>query len=184
MPRLTRRRLFAAGGAGAAATALAACGASEEESERSAEGDAALLRDAYTAEMDLQRTYDDGGLSELSPIGPTSKAVREAQAERMDVLGRLGASLSENGSGTIRHPDPPRNAIEDASTVIRAYREAAALLSTTEARLAIFELIPSIAAELALLRSALGEEPSPFAFVTGGTEEPYEDSAFDPTPDE
>jgi len=67
---------------------------------------------------------------------------------------------------------------------VLAYRDGAALLSTTELRAPMFEHISQAAAELAVVRGLLGEEPSPFAFVTGGTEEPYEDTDFDATEDE
>ena len=182
MARLTRRRLLAAGGSGAAATVLAACGASEEESERSAEIDAELGNAAAAAELTLQSAYDNGALSALAP---DHKVLYERQSQRVTRLGDLAGGLPAaaqtkppaNGSTS------PEQGIEVAGQALAAYRAAAAELSTEEQRAAALESFASLAADVAVLRAAVGRELSPFAFVTGGSAAPYEDTQFDPTED-
>jgi hypothetical protein len=182
MPRLTRRRLLAAGGAAGAASVLAACGASEEEA-RSSENDTEIGSAAAAAELTLQSAYDNGALSALAP---DHKVLYERQSQRVTRLGDLAGGLP---SGAQTKPPAngstsPEQGIELAGQALAAYRAAAAELSTEEQRAAAFESFASLAADLAVLRAAVGEEPSPFAFVTGGAEEPYEDTDFDPTADE
>jgi len=184
MPRLTRRRLLAAGGAGAAASALAACGTSEPESERSAEGDAGLLADAALAEKGLQASAEtasgklEGEEAALAAaIAGSSTSRAAAVSDLLEAAGGEEPGVGGSGGDTLA-------AVADAAAgSITAYREAAALLSTPELREAILEHVTQTAAELATVRGLIGEEPSPFAFVTGGSEEPYEDTDFDPTED-
>ena len=185
MPRLTRRRLLAAGGAGAAASVLAACGASEEESGRDAGGDTELLAAAALAEKGVQAIAMAASQKLDGDEGAVAAAIATSSADRAaavsDLLTEAGGEepgVGVFGAGSLA------GVAEAIGGAVLAYRDGAALLSTTELRAPMFEHISQAAAELAVVRGLLGEEPSPFAFVTGGTEEPYEDTDFDATEDE
>ena len=184
MPRLTRRRLFAAGGTGAAATVLAACGASEAESERSEAADGEILLAAAVAEARLgsvaRQARGDLPGAQAQTVALVAESSGRRTEELTPVLGEAGVEVpaAREAAGSLE------GLADAAQEAVGAYREGAALLSTVELRNVMFEHVAQVGAELAAARDLLGEEPSPFAFVTGGSAKPHEDTDFDPTADE
>ena len=184
MARLTRRRLFAAGGAGAAASALAACGAGAADGERSAENDGEILLAAANAELSVGSAARKAKAGAGREQARVAGAIAGSSARRTD---ELSALLEEAGVEMPAASDVAaslESLADAAQRAIGPYREGAALLSTLELREVMFEHVSQVAGELGAVRDLLGEEPSPFAFVTGGSAEPYEDADFDPTADE
>jgi rubrerythrin len=176
-PAIRRRGFLAMGGAGLAATALAACGAEEEEptsdrdveilsaalvgeenaasalkvAEREAEGDEAKLITALVGQADDHVARLESALSDLD-------ATPEGEFELFSG-GDLNAALAA--------------AIEQTNRAISAYRRGAAEL-TEDRRAEAIELMAADGARFAAIAQLVGEQPAPYAFVTGGAEPPHQ----------
>lgn len=169
MPALTRRAFFVLGSTGAAGAVLAACGAEDER--RTESGDAELLTSAVAAEMALGEAYasadGDGG-----DAGAVLAAAARASARRLEQLESLAAERDtgaiDAGAGNGSDPQGAGDA------AVAAYREAAGLLTESAQRSTMAAFLAQVAGELAAIRVTRGEDPVPFAFVTGGEAEPYE----------
>jgi hypothetical protein len=177
MTALSRRGLFVAGGTGLAGVAIAGCG--EEDEPREEGRDPELLAAALAAEEGLL-TATDSTPGPLGPGGPDLlNAIREASSKRQDELGSLA---SETATGTAESAEAESDPSGDEGdrliaafeSAIAAYREGAGLLSTTELRGTALEFLIQCAAEQAAVRSVLGEDPAPRAFVTGLDPEPFQ----------
>ena len=176
MPALSRRAFIATGTAGAAGVGLAACGAEADESDRDAGADGDLLTAAIQAETALGASAEGAIQGSSGADAALAKDISSASSDRLGTLDDAleGAPSEAEAAEQADHApslDGVKTAAEDA---IAAYREAAALLSTEELRATALEQIAPVAAELAAVRSVLGEDPSPFAFVTGLDEKPFE----------
>lgn len=176
MQTVSRRGFLVLGGTGAAGAVLAACGSTED---RRAEGDdAALLAAALTAETALEAAYAE---RRFSASGAPSAAVRSAldafraaSARRVEELAGLVEDAGGEPAGTEAGA---ADAIEGANAAIAAYREAAGPLPSEESRSTMIAFLTAVAAELAVMSDFAGDDPAPSAFVTGGSEEPFEPTA-------
>ena len=164
MPSLSRRGFIALGGTGAAGLVLASCG--EEDDPRAEGRDDELLSTALGAETALQDAYDEGGLAGITP----ARAVISLQEDRISQLGELGAETPDA-------PEAGGDVVDASNSAIAAYRELAGLGSSTEVRAAGTRGVAEIAAVLAAVSTG---DPAPNAFVTGGTEDPYEPEVDEP----
>ncbi len=160
MPRCSRRGFIALAGTGTAGLVLASCG--EEDDPRADGRDPELLSAALGAETALQSAYGGGGLAAITPAAD----VLSLQEDRISELGDLGAEEGEApAAGDV---------IEASNAAIAAYRELAGIGSSTEVRAAGTQGVAEIAAVLAALNLDQGSDAAPSAFVTGGSEPPYE----------
>ncbi len=179
MLTVSRRGFLALGGTGAAV--LAGCGG---EVDPRAEGDDPELLDAaLEAEAGLEAAYGNlsGGAVAAGAGAEVVKRSRDASAERQQELGRLGAG-EPTGDGSTAAAGTGLESVEPAANAaIAAYREAARLLSTTEGRSTTMGFLAQVAAELAAIRGLFGADQAPEAFVTGGTEKPFEAAAEETT---
>lgn len=165
MPNLTRRSLFALGGAGAAGVAIAGC--AEEDDPRAEGRDGELLDRAAEAEAALGAVYE--GLDAGPQANAAVRAFRDASSARLDELDRLGAAAADSANAE----SSAAAAITAANAAIAAYREGIRLLSTTEKRAPMIEFLTQVSAEQATLRGLENEDQSPQPFVTGLEERPY-----------
>ena len=164
MPRLSRRGFLALGGSGAAAVALGACGEAAEPREKG--DDAGLLADAVAAET----AYGDAAKAFGDQQGVAAE-IAKASAARLDKLEPAADDAGAEATGT----DPGATDLAGAaSAAIAAYRQGARLLSSTELRTTATQFLAQAAGELAAVRDLEGEDPVPYAFVTGLDEAPLE----------
>jgi hypothetical protein len=162
MPKLTRRSLFAVGGAGAASLAVAGCGA--EDDPRAEGRDGELLTAAANAEALLGAVYASEAEASVA------KTLEDASSARVAELKRLGVAHPE---ATASAENDPRGQIGAADNAIAAYREGVRFFSKTELRATAIQFLTQVAGEQAALRALQDEDPSPRPFVTGESEEPY-----------
>ena len=167
MPSLSRRGFIALGSTGAAGLILASCGGEDDPREAGRDGD--LLGAALSAETALQGAYDGDGLTGITP----TREILSLQEERISQLRELGAEEGEaTGSSDI---------VEASNAAIAAHRELAGLGSSTEIRAAGTQGAAEIAAVLAAVSAEQDSDPAPTAFVTGGSEPPYEAEGDEPS---
>jgi hypothetical protein len=160
MPSLTRRGLFAVGGAGAASLAVAGCGS--EDDPRDGTSDAEVLDAAANAEALLGAVYDsnDSTAEDLA----LAKQFGEASSARVDELEKLGAS-SPKASASVE--DYPAGAVQAQDNAIAAYRQLMRLGSKSELRAPAIEFLTEVSAEQAVARGLQDDDQSPQPFVTG-----------------
>jgi hypothetical protein len=162
---MTRRGLFAVGGAGAAGLAVAGCGA--EDDPRAEGRDGELLTAAANAEALLGAVY---ATPELVGDQALAKALGDASATRVAELKRLGVAHPEASASA---EDYPRGVIGAADNAIAAYREGVRFFSKIELRATAIQFLTQVAGEQAALRATQNRDPSPRPFVTGEAEQPY-----------
>ena len=177
MLTVSRRGLLALGGAGAAGTVLSACG--EPDDPREDGRDAELLaaeRDAETAvQVAASAAAGQGSGKEVEVTANIAEASSRRAEELQTLAEDAGAPAAEGGGSTTRSVS---QALDDA---LAAHREAAGLLSTEELRADAMGFMVEAAAEQAALSLSAGEDPVPYAFVTGLSEQPLEASSQDTT---
>jgi hypothetical protein len=161
---LSRRGFLAVGGSAGAAAALGACGGAAEPRAEGDDGE--LLRAALAVESD----YAAAGRASADQQG-VSAAIEKASAQRRE---ELEAAAEDAGAeiGEVTPQDGP--ATELAMAAIVAYREGARRLSTEELRTTATQFAAQVAGELAALNELDGEDPIPYAFVTGLDEPPLQ----------
>ena len=166
MLSVTRRGLFAVGGAGAASLAVAACGARDDPRDEGRDPD--LLDTAASAEAILKQAY--GSIPSTGANAAVGKQFTEASAARVDELERIsGGPASASASAA----DYPNGTIDAQDSAIAAYRNLVRFGSTTDVRSTAIQFLTQVAGEQATLRSLQNQDPSPVAFVTGLKEKPY-----------
>jgi hypothetical protein len=168
--RISRRRMLAASGAAVGSSAfLAACGqASDPDAERSEEDDPALLNailEQHLAVADATAAAEDGPLPDVTS---------ELATQRKDSISQLESFISERDGDASTQPaetadaESPTEALavqlEDS---IAASLEAIGELSSPAYRQAVHRWVTEDAAALAALRSELGGDIAPDAFVFG-----------------
>ncbi len=173
--RLSRRRLLAASGATLAAgapAALAACGtATDDDDDVSPEREAELLNEVLAQQLGVQ---DALGLAlganapqELrEPLGQLIDLREESGLELEKVIRELGGEPVDAGVEPIGGESPVEGVARQLETSIAASTEAIRELPA-DSRQSIHRAITEDAAVLAAIRSTLGEEPAPDAFVMG-----------------
>ncbi len=173
MHSVSRRGFLVLGGTGAAGAALASCGG--KVSERDASDDAALLEAALAGESGLGAAYAAAAKSAKPQETAALNQFRIASAKRSSELERLvsdaGGGAGESGTSESG------SSIEAANGAIVAYRAAAGPLSTEQDRGTMIAFLAAVAAELAVLSEFAGDQPVPYAFVTGEPEKPLEAAA-------
>jgi hypothetical protein len=166
MPNLTRRGLFAVGGAGAASLAVAGCGS--EDDPRAEGRDGELLELAANAEAYLTSVYK----SELagSAEAGVSHQLIDASSKRVDELESLSGGPAK---AELSVEDLPRGVADGQSLVISRYRDCVRFCSTTEQRSTAIQFLTQVAGEQATVRGLQNQDVSPEPFVTGQSEAPY-----------
>ena len=173
--RMTRRRLLAASGAAAGPVLLAACGeATDEEDERSEENDPELLN----AVLEQHLAVESG--AKAAADGPLPDVTSELAAQRKKSIAQLEALIAERDGDAVSEPAPVPEAesateglVLQLQDSIAASLEAIGELSAPGYRQTVHRFIAEDAAALAALRSEVGGEVAPDAFVFGapGTDE-------------
>ena len=168
--RISRRRMLVASGAAVGApTVLTACGqASGPDEERSEEEDPALLNavlEQHLAVADEAAATEDGPLPDVTS---------ELAKQRKDSVSQLEAFISERDGDAVTDPvdaaeaESPTEALAiQLQDSIAASLEAIGQLSSPAYRQAVHRFVTEDAAALAALRSELGEDVAPDAFVFG-----------------
>lgn len=172
LSRLTRRRLFVASGVTLAVSApafLAACG-SDEDDEASPEEQVELLNEVLAAHLAVLAAANEAGGSD----GPLPGVVAALVTRREDSVGLLEAYVAEADGEPTDEPaeaaqgESPAEALtiqlEDSIATTLA---AVGMISAAAYRQAIHRGVTEDAAALAALRSVVGGEVAPDAFVFG-----------------
>jgi rubrerythrin len=150
-----------------------------------ARDDARVLEAAVGLEQQAAFAYTaaaDGG--ELGRFEPVARLFAEQEQEHADALTR---ALRDRGGAPPPNPtaagevpglaavtrgsarDLTRFAVEFEAMAIAAYHDAQARLRAPELLAMAASIMANEAQHLVVLRQALGEDPSPRAFVTGGS---------------
>jgi hypothetical protein len=176
-PAIRRRGLFALGGAGAAAVALSACGTELEEPND--ERDIEILADALVGEENaasaLKFAQDEASGDELEAVRALAAGAEANATHLQELLSDLDAT-PEGEFEIFRKGDLDaalRAATEHTNRAVAAYARGAGQL-TDDFRADALELIVADGARLAVIAELLGDEPAPFAFVTGLDAEPHQ----------
>jgi hypothetical protein len=184
-PALRRRGFLALSAAGGAAGLLAACG--KDVAEPSDDRDVSLLNDALVGETNATTALGDAVKLAKGTEVATIKALRDqatANADRVQSqLSKLNAESTGdfNPAQTSTLDDALNAAIEQTGAAVEAYRTGAGLFTTEELKSEAMQLAVADGARLAMLNQLLGKDEAPFAFVTGGTEHPYENTEDETT---
>jgi rubrerythrin len=149
-----------------------------------AQGDAEILRAAVELEQSAVLAYtaaaESGKLGESEPVARYFADQEQEHADGLTVALRgLGGSPPPQPGGAGDVPglaeaargdavDITNFAIELENMAIAAYYDAHAELSSPELLLTGASIMANEAQHLVVLRQALGNDPSPRAFVTGG----------------
>lgn len=173
-----RRRGFLVLGAGGAAGLLAACG--KEVAEPSSSRDVDLLNDALAGETNATSALEDAIKLAHGADLETIKALRDQASANAD---RVQGQLSKLNAASTGASNPPQAstledalnaAIDQTGSAVEAYRTGAGLFTTEELKSVAMQLVVADGARLAMLNELLGQDEAPYAFVTGGTEPPYQ----------
>jgi hypothetical protein len=183
-PTIRRRGFLALGGAGAAAGLLAACGTEAEEP--SAERDVDRLSAALVGEENsvaaLGLAADAASGAERGEIETLREQASRNASRLQDALSELDATAEgdfggvDDGAGVDAALDA---AVAETNRAVAALRLGAGQLSSEDLRATATELAADDGARLAELSLMLGENPAPYAFVTGESESPAEDTTVD-----
>jgi hypothetical protein len=165
MPKLTRRSLFAVGGAGVAGLAVSGCASADDPRTEGRDGE--ILDSAAKAEADFYAVFT--GIEVGTKVIPVIDQFKKASHDRLDELDKLGAKVTTGSTENA----PLTSAIAAASPAIAAYRDIVKLGSTPELRSTAIQFLTQVSAEQATLRGLGGEDQSPQPFVTGLAEKPY-----------
>lgn len=170
--RITRRRFIAASGTAVAAPlALGACGADEPGDATPAENADALnlALAAQLATADIARTAVG-----TSPPAEAIPTLERLGLQRRESIAQIEAFIDEAGGEPTTEPDDVEAAESPVEAVVRQLERAIAAeldavgeLSVNPYRQAVQRHVVEDAAALAHLRSILGEDPAPDAFVFG-----------------
>ena len=184
-PALRRRGFLALGAASGAAGLLAACG--KEVAEPSSDGDVSLLNEALVGETNATTALADATKLAKGTDAETIKALRDQATANAD---RVQSQLSKLNAESTGDFNPPQTstldaainaAIEQTGAAVEAYRSGAGLFTTEDLKSEAMQLAIADGARLAMLNQLLGKDEAPFAFVTGGTEPPYESTEDETT---
>jgi hypothetical protein len=166
MLSVTRRGLFAVGGAGAASLAVAGCGT--EDDPRAEGRDADLLDTAMSAEAILKQAY--GTITGSGDEQTVGRQFTQASSARVDELESIAGGPAKASASVA---DYPNGTIDAQASAIAAYRDLVRFGSKTDLRSTAIQFLTQVAGEQATLRALQDQDPSPVAFVTGLKEEPY-----------
>ncbi|HEY8001747.1 MAG: hypothetical protein ACHQJ5_09435 [Vicinamibacteria bacterium] len=175
MLTVSRRGFLALGGTGAAGVALAACGtAADPRADASADQ---LTEAEASAETALAAAY--GAAASALAQGEERAALEDFAAAAAKRAGEFGGGSAQAGEtppadGGPDSPEALDGAIRAANKAIAAHREAAGLLDAVDGRTLASSSMIACAAELAAVSHFAGKPEAPLAFVTGGTEAPFE----------
>jgi len=170
--RITRRRMVVATGAAVGAPlALAACGTPDELEERSEANDPDLLNSVLAQQLAVEEAASAFNKS----VEPTARvAAKSLAATRKESISQLESFITERDGEPTDEPaeaveaeSPPEALARQLEASIEASLEAIGDLSSASYRQAVHRYITEDAAALAAMRSALGEEVVPDAFVFG-----------------
>ncbi len=172
LPRMTRRRMVAVSGAAVGAPlSLAACGTTSEEDDRSEANDPELLNAVlaqHLAVVEVADTASSNAPEEVVPSLDRLRTLRERSA------GELEAFISERDGDATTEPADRAQAESPSEAVslqledsIAESLEVIGDLSAPAYRQAVHRFITEDAAALAALRSQLGGDIAPDAFVFG-----------------
>jgi hypothetical protein len=173
---LRRRGFLALGAAGGAAGLLAACG--KEVPEPSSDRDVSLLSDALVAETNATSALGDAVNLAKGADVETIKALRDQASANADRVQSQLSKLNAQPGGEFQQQqassldDALNAAIEQTDAAVEAYRTGAGLFTTEELSSEAIQLAIADGARLAMLNQLLGKDEAPFAFVTGGTQQP------------
>jgi hypothetical protein len=170
---LSRRRLLAASGATLAAggpAVLAACGSTEEDDEISPDEEAELLNAVLAQQLAVAEAAGEAATSAGGGIRQSVKLFardrdRSAQALAVEVED-LGGTPTEEAVDLVGAESATEGLARQLETSIAASLAAIGEL-TPERRAPVHQAITEDAAVLAAIRSVLGEEIAPDAFVMG-----------------
>jgi hypothetical protein len=171
MLTVTRRGLLVLGGTGAAGVALAGC--SEATDPRDETSDEELTAAEVEAETNLSGAYVVAAAVATGKQRATLERFAEAAKRRVVELGGPSSEPPPPDGG----PDLPEAlsaCVNLANAAIAAHLEAAGLLNEIEGRALASSSLAACAAELAVVSGFAGDPEAPSAFVTGGSEKPYE----------
>ena len=171
---LSRRRLLAVSGATLAAgssAVLAACGAAADDEEASPEEDAAALNEILAQQLGVIEAVEAG----LGALPTTVKQpVFALRTERLRSSKDLAETIGELGGAATTEAAPQAAQAESAVEGVARQLEASIAGSlaaigdlSSERRQPVARAIFEDAAVLAVLRSELGEDVAPDAFVFG-----------------
>jgi hypothetical protein len=170
---LSRRRLLAASGATLAAgapAALAACGSTDEDEEATPGEEAELLNAVMAQQLAVQDALAPAGgnvPSELEqPVGQLVDLREESTQELARTISELGGEPVDQAADLVGAESPAEGLARQLETSIAASLEAIGELAP-ERRVPVHQAITEDAAVLATIRSVLGEEIAPDAFVMG-----------------
>jgi hypothetical protein len=177
-PALRRRGFLALGAAGGAAGLLAACG--KEVPEPSSDRDASLLSDALVGETNATSALGDAVKLAKGAEVETIKALRDQASENSNRVQAQLSKLNAQPSGEFQRATASsldgalNTAIEQTDAAVEAYRTGAGLFTTEQLKSEAIQLAIADGARLAMLNQLLGKDEAPYAFVTGGTQPPYQ----------
>lgn len=168
--RITRRRMLAASAAAGAPLALAACGQASEEDDRSEADDPDLLNAVLAQHLAVEKMAKSLDFTEVLGPGET-KALLEA---RKHSISELEAFIAERDGEATTEPAEQAEAESQAEALalqlegsIEASLEVVGDLSAPAYRQAVHRFITEDAVNIAALRSQLGGDIAPDAFVFG-----------------
>ncbi|CAN5205509.1 hypothetical protein BH24ACT23_BH24ACT23_12140 [soil metagenome] len=173
LPRTTRRRFLASSGiALSAPLALAACGA-EEAGESSTAENAAALNQVLAAQLALEEALMPLGEQGSTVAGavPTverlASEVGKSTAELEDFIAEAEGEPTQTADDVVAAESPTEGLVRQLERAIATEIDAVRELSVNSYRQAVHGYVVENAAALAHLRSILGEDPAPDAFVFG-----------------
>lgn len=171
--RLTRRRLLVASGAGLAAAApavLAACGTAEDD-EGSPARDAEILNEVLAAQLAVLDGLGSATTGAPGSVEPSLARLERSRRESTTELERFIADAGGKPTAEAAQAEPTESSVEGVArrleAAIAAAIEGIGEISDVEAREAVLGYVTEDAAALAAVRSVLGEEVAPDAFVFG-----------------
>jgi hypothetical protein len=167
---VSRRGFIALGGTGAAGAVLAACG--EETDPRETGDDNQLTAAEAEAEQRLAAAYDLAASTVQGSERAALTTFAEAATARSNEFG--GGSAQAGADGGPDSGEALSACINLANAAIAAHRAAVTGLDSIAGRGLATSALVACAAELAAVSGFAGEPEVPRAFVTGGSEEPYQ----------
>lgn len=158
---------------------LAGCGSSQVAHAASAEADANILNSALGAEQEAIAAYQVGAESGLlsKPVLDLAVQFQGHHKEHADVLAKTVRDLGGSPVEPLARYDFPTDQLKSEADVLRfaaglekgavsAYLGAVPLFEERELAKAAASILGDEAMHWAVLRSALGENPVPVAFVS------------------
>jgi len=172
--RLSRRRLFAASGATLAAgsaAALAACGTTEDENESTSPArEAELLNEVLAQQLaviEVARFAAKGAPEEAAAAAAELRELRVASTDALEgAIAELDGTPAGEAAASVEAESAVEGLARQLEAAIAASVDAIGEINP-ERRQPVQRAITEDAAALAVMRSTLGEEVAPDAFVMG-----------------